>query len=190
MYYPDKKKYIERSEKYNLIPVFKQFVVDTETPTTIFMKTGGSDRQMFLLESIEGSRRLARYSFIGVESSKIVKYSKKIFSVEKDGVAAVKLKTCFPLKELEKVMEGYYIYPDPELNHFTGGAVGYLGYDLVRYFEDIKIPGSTLGIPEMMLFLTDTIIVFDHLLHTVKIISTVRTDKHMSPDKAYRISTD
>jgi len=64
------------------------------------------------------------------------------------------------------------------LRSFTGGAVGYLGYDLVKYFENIQLPGKKSSFPEMMLYLTDSMIVFDHMLNRMKIISTVKIDEN------------
>ena len=69
MLYPDKNKYLELAGQYNLIPVYKEYMADTETPTSIFLKGCGQDNKGFLLESIEGSKNLARYSFIGIGSS-------------------------------------------------------------------------------------------------------------------------
>jgi len=190
MYYPDKKEYLYKSANYNLIPVYKKYIVDTETPTTIFLKASGPDKEMFLLESIEGAKRLSRYSFIGVNNEKTVRYKTGVFSLEENGEIIIKNKSEHPLLELEKVIGQYRIYKDPELNHFTGGAVGYLGYDLVKYFDSIVLPESSLDIPEMILFLTDTIIVFDHLLNTVKIIAAVKINEDIGPEKAYDISIE
>ena len=190
MYYPNKKEYLDKAASYNLIPVHKKYIVDTETPTTIFLKASEPEKEMFLLESIEGAKRLSRYSFIGVNNEKTIKYKDGVFSLEENGEAIIRNKSEHPLLELEKVIGQYRIYKDPELNHFTGGAVGYLGYDLVKYFDNIVLPENSLSIPEMLLFLTDTIIVFDHLLNTVKIIASVKISRDISPEKAYDISIE
>jgi anthranilate synthase component 1 len=190
MCYPNKREYLDKAINYNLIPVYKKYIVDTETPTTIFMKTSGLGKEMFLLESIEGAKRLSRYSFIGVNNKRTVKYGDGLFSLEENGETIIKNRSRFPLLELEKVIGEYKIYKDPELNHFVGGAVGYLGYDLVKYFDNINLPDSSLDTLEMLLFLTDTIIVFDHLLNTVKIIATVKINSDIRPEKTYDISIE
>ena len=103
------------------------------------------------------------------------------------GKEVLKVKTKSPLEELEKVINEYRLYKNPELNHFVGGAVGYLSYDLVKYFENIKLTKNKLSLPEIMLNLTDLVIVFDHFLNRMKIISTVKIEKdtEKDADKAY-----
>lgn len=190
MYYPSKKEYLARAKTYNLIPVYKEYMVDTETPVSIFIRARGIENEMFLLESIEGIKKLSRYSFIGMGHSALVRFENNIFSVEESEGKITRVKTAHPLTELEKFMRNYIFYKDSKLNHFTGGAVGYLSYDLVKYFENIPIPEKGLLFPEIMLKITDTIIVFDHLLNTMKIISTVKINKNLNPEKAYFLSVE
>jgi len=180
---PSKEEYREKSKKYNLIPVYKEYMVDTETPVSIFIKAGGLENNMFLLESMEGLKKLSRYSFIGVGNSSLIKFKDEVFSMEKSGKEILKIKTRSPLDELEKALRQHYLFKNPELNHFVGGAVGYLGYDLVKYFENIELPGDSFELPEMMLYLTDAVIVFDHFLNRMKIVSTVRIEKNPERDK-------
>ncbi|MCL5072936.1 MAG: anthranilate synthase component I [Actinobacteria bacterium] len=180
--YPSKEEYLVKAKKYNLIPVYKEYMVDTETPTSIFLKAGGLEKEMFLLESMEGLKKLSRYSFIGAGSSSIIKFENEIFTVEASGREVLKVKAESPLGELEKVMGQYRLYKNPELNHFVGGAVGYLSYDLVKYFENINLPGNKLLLPEIMLNLTDLVIVFDHFLSRMKIISTLKIEKDAEKD--------
>ena len=175
--YSLKEEYLAKAKKYNLIPVYKEYVVDTETPTSIFIKASGLEKEMFLLESMEGLKKLSRYSFIGVGSSSLIKFEDEVFSMEEAGKEILNFKTKSPLEELEKVMHEYRLYKNPELNHFVGGAVGYLSYDLVKYFENIKLTKNKLSLPEIMLYLTDVVIVFDHFLNRMKIISTVKIEK-------------
>ena len=185
--YPSKEEYLAKAKKYNLIPVYKEYMVDTETPTSIFLKAGGSEKEMFLLESMEGLKKLSRYSFIGAGNSSLIKFEDEVFTMKTSGKEVVKVKTKSPLDELEKVINEYRLYKNPELNHFVGGAVGYLSYDLVKYFENIKLAKDKLSLPEIMLYLTDVVIVFDHFLNRMKIISTVKIEKdtEKDADKAY-----
>ncbi|MBE3089093.1 MAG: anthranilate synthase component I [Actinobacteria bacterium] len=185
--YPSKEEYQAKAKKYNLIPVYKEYMVDTETPTSIFLKAGGSEKEMFLLESMEGLKKLSRYSFIGAGNSSLIKFEDEVFTMKTSGKEVVKVKTKSPLDELEKVINEYRLYKNPELNHFVGGAVGYLSYDLVKYFENIKLAKDKLSLPEIMLYLTDLVIVFDHFLNRMKIISTVKIEKdtEKDTDKAY-----
>lgn len=185
MYFPIKKEYLEKSENYNLIPVYKEYVVDTETPTSIFIKAGGLNKEMFLLESIEGEKNISRYSIIGISHSAHFKFENEVLTFKNNEDEKIEIKTASPLNELEKIMKDYRLYKNPNLNHFTGGAVGYLGYDLVHYFEDIKIPPSEMSFPEIILFFTDLIIIFDHMLNRMKIISTVKIGKKTNAQSAY-----
>ena len=188
MLYPDKNKYLELAGQYNLIPVYKEYMADTETPTSIFLKGCGLDKKGFLLESIEGSKNLARYSFIGIGFSSSAVLEDGVFSYGLEKSTSKKKKTVTPLAEIEKIMNGYKLYQDPELNHFIGGAVGYLSYDLVKYFENISLPENKTILPEMFLYFTDLIVVFDHLMNRLKIISTIKSGDGVSPDEAYELS--
>jgi len=190
MFYPSKNEYLIKAKDYNLIPVYKEYMVDTETPTSIFIKTGGLEKKGFLLESIEGSKNLSRYSFIGVGCDNLIKFDREIFTLNFGNKKAFEINTDTPLLELEKIMAEYRLYKNPELNHFVGGAVGYLSYDLVKYFEKIPLPESRLSIPEIILYLTDLVVVFDHLLNRMKIISMVKIDNKISARKAYDISIE
>jgi len=190
MFHPSKSEYISKAESYNLIPVYKEYIVDTETPASLFIKAVGPEKRGFLLESIEGIKNLSRYSFIGVGCNNLIKFENGIFSLNEGSRIVYEIKTRDPLGELEKVLKKYHLYKSPELNHFVGGAVGYLSYDLVKYFEEIPLPKSELFIPEIMLYLTDLIVVFDHLLNRIKIISTVKIGNNISAGKAYDISVE
>ncbi|MHB1275040.1 MAG: anthranilate synthase component I [Candidatus Humimicrobiaceae bacterium] len=185
MYLPTQKEFIERSKEYNLIPVYKEYMVDTETPTSIFIKAGGLEKEMFLLESVEGEKTISRYSIIGISHNATLKFKDKIFTLEDCRGEETKIITGDPLAEIEKVLKDYRIYKDPNLNHFTGGAVGYLGYDLVHYFENIPLPGPESIFPEILLRLTNLIIVFDHLLNRMKIISTEIIEGKEDAGKVY-----
>jgi len=190
MFYPSKSEYLKIAQTYNLIPVYKEYIVDTETPTSIFIKTGGLKREGFLLESIEGQKNLSRYSFIGVGCNNLIKFDREVFSLNDGSKKVFEIKTRNPLPELEKIMKKYQLYKNPELDHFVGGAVGYLSYDLVKYFEQIPVRENKLFIPEIMLYLTDLVVVFDHLLNRIKIISTMKIESKISAGKAYDISVE
>lgn len=174
--FPTIKEYTAKSAKYNLIPVYKEYMVDIETPVSIFIKAGGLKRKMFLLESMEGIKKLSRYSFIGVSNSSVIKFQEGNFSVITSGKEVSNIKTSDPLKLLENFLKGYRLYKNPGLKHFVGGATGYLSYDMVKYFENINFGGQKQQYPEIMLYLTELVIVFDHYLQRMKIIATVKID--------------
>jgi anthranilate synthase component I len=187
---PDKEKYIKLSSEYNLVPVYREYMADTETPTSIFLKGCGLHSQGFLLESIEGSKNLSRYSFIGIGCSGKALLENGRFKYIRSGKDVPGKKTDRPLEDIQGIMQGFRLYRDPGLDHFIGGAVGYLGYDLVKYFDDITLPDKKTGIPEMILCFTDLVVVFDHLMNRLKIISTIKTGEGITPEDAYRLSAE
>lgn len=190
MTYPDKNKYLELASEYNLVPVYREYMADTETPTSIFLKGCGLNGEGFLLESIEGAKNLSRYSFIGIGCSGKAVLEDGIFRYEKDGKKIKERKTGTPLAEIEEIMNGFKLYRDPALNHFIGGAAGYLSYDLVKYFDNIDLPGDRMELPEMYFYLTDLVVVFDHLMNRLKIISTIKTGGEVTPERAYQQSVE
>ncbi len=147
------------AEDYNLIPLRHSFIADCETPVSAFLKLRGG-APAFLLESAEQGQRFGRYSFIGHHPREIVRWS-----LGDDGD---------PYAVAADAVGRYRQAPAPELAPFLGGAVGFFGYDLVRTVEPLGPPNpDTLGLPDMALMLSDALVVFDHLKHTVTILANV-----------------
>jgi anthranilate synthase component 1 len=166
MYYPSKQEFVKLAKEGNLIPVYKEIVADMETPVSAFRKIEGE--YSFLLESIEGGEKIARFSFLGTSSKGQV----------------VRPKT---LAEIKALLKKYKPIVVPGLPRFHGGLVGYVGYDMVRQIEP-KLMASDknpddLKIPAMLFLLTDTIWVFDHIKRKIIIISNADVEKE--PQKAY-----
>ena len=157
----------------NLAPVFRDVPADLETPVSAFLKVARSDYS-FLLESVEGGERLARYSFIGTEPYRILR----------SGPYADPSQGSDPLREVQAELCRYRLsHPrDTEsrstLPRFTGGAVGFLAYDVVRHFEPrVRVPAADpLGLPEALFMFTDAMLVFDHLKHVIKVVAHCRLD--------------
>ena len=162
MYYPPLDK-VRQLKKYgNLVPVYHEIMADMETPVSAYLKVARGNYS-FLLESVEGGERLARYSFIGTEPSLILS-TKGENPVD-------------PLLLVEKEFSQFQPVPIAGLPRFHGGMVGYLSYEVARYFERLPSPDhDPLGLPESMLMLTDTLLVFDHLTHKIKILSHAHLD--------------
>ncbi len=187
MFNISKKQFHQLSSHYNLIPVYKEYIVDTETPASLFLKIEKKQKPVFLLESIEGPRGLSRYSIIGIDYSKKLSFLDGIFQVKQQQRVSEKTKTRQPLDYLRTLMGTIKAYQDPGLDHFIGGLVGYISYDTVRYFEPIPIiPGTEF--PELVLYATSLVIVFDHYNNTMKIIATLLIDGQLNSSKAYRES--
>jgi anthranilate synthase component 1 len=181
MYNPSLKEFLKASNKANVIPVYKEISADLDTPVSAFLKIKKDD-YAFLLESVEGQEKIARYSFLGSNPSLIFKSKASniqiIFPDVKKfdiGMRIGKFITdTDPLEELKKIMQNFKAYAIKGLPRFYGGLVGYMGYDMVRFFE--KLPDKNtddLKLPDAVFILTDTLLAFDHINHTIKIISNV-----------------
>ncbi len=161
----------------NLIPVYREINMDLETPVSVYLKlhrAGGA----CLLESIEGGERLARYSFLAINPTRILTLQGDKLTVREQGqTGTLELDGRDPLEALREFMAGYRAVPVPGLPRFFGGAVGYLSYDLVRRLE--RLPGMArdeLGLPEAILMLTDTVVAFDHVKHRGLIIANAHVE--------------
>lgn len=164
------------SRRYNIIPVYKEILADCETPVSAYLKISEGQRYIALLESVEGTERWGRYSFI-VHSPESVIVAKgnnfSIFSGD-DYSRAKNFRVVSPVEELKKFMSRYKPLNVKGLPRFWGGAVGYFSYDIVRYIEDLPCPPkSGLSLPDMFFLITNNMIVFDHLMHTIKVISCI-----------------
>lgn len=182
MYYPDKKEFMKLAKKGNLIPVWKEILTDFETPLSAYTKIDKGDYS-FLLESVEGGERLARYSFLGSNPSMI--FSSKNKKVELiEGGAKKTFTTEDPIEELKKILSRYKFVKVTGLPRFSGGLVGFLGYDMVRFMEDIpdKNPDD-LGVADSTFMLADTLLIFDHVDHKIKVVSNAYVKS--SAEKAY-----
>lgn len=162
MYYPTLDE-VRKLKKYgNLVPVYQEIIADLETPVSAYLKIARGNFS-FLLESVEGGERLARYSFIGTEPSLVLKTGGKN-SVD-------------PLLRIEEEFKRFHLVPIAGLPRFHGGMVGYLSYEVARYFERLPSPDyDPLGLPESVLMLADTLLVFDHLTHKIKVVSHAHLD--------------
>jgi len=172
MYYPSKEEFIQRSQSGNLVPVYREILADMETPVSAYRKIARG-KYSFLLESVEGGERLARYSFLGTDPFMVMKSKgRDVQIVERWRADRIELdEGQDPLHILKKLLDRYTWVDDPELPRFCGGAVGYMAYDTVRFFEDL--PDNTvddLKVPDCFFVFTDIIVVFDHLKHRMKIV--------------------
>ena len=171
MYFPSKQEFIKLSKKANVIPVYKEILADKLTPVSAFQKIGKG--YSYLLESVEGQEKIARFSFIGTEPSVILKSKAKSIEINKGGIVK-KYLTNEPLKEIEKMMSTFKAADVKGLPRFSGGLVGYMGYDMVRFFEDLpdKNPDD-LQVPDSIFMVADNLVIFDHSAHKVKIVVNV-----------------
>jgi len=176
MYYPSKKEFIKKAKKGNLIPVYKEFVADLETPASAFLKID-TGKYSYLLESVEGGEKLARYSFLGSTPSLVFKSKGKSVEIIR-GTRRRKFKSNNVLTEIKKIVNQYKFVHVRGLPRFCGGLVGFMGYDMVRFFERIDdVNPDDLKLPDCLFMLTDTILIFDHTRQSIKIINNVHLNK-------------
>jgi len=185
MYHPSLEEFIEKAKEGNLIPVYKEILADMETPVSAFRKID-TDDYAYLLESVERGEKLGRYSFLASSPSIIFKSKGNQVEIIEGKKSQVRTSSD-PLEILKGLMAQYRPVSDPELPRFIGGAVGYLGYDMVRCFEP-RLQASQrpddLNLPDAAFLLTDTLLVFDHLKHKVKVISNAHVKG--APERAYQ----
>jgi anthranilate synthase component 1 len=175
MYYPALKEFLKLSQKANVIPVYKEISADLDTPVSAFLKIKKDD-YAFLLESVEGQEKIARYSFLGSNPALILRSKGKNIQITSNpGNSNIRFVTVKdPLEEIKKIMQDFKSAQVQGLPRFHGGFVGYISYDTVRFFEEIpdKNPDD-LRLPDTIFILTDSILAFDHINHTIKIIVNV-----------------
>jgi anthranilate synthase component 1 len=163
------------SECHNLIPLRHSFIDDCETPVSVFLKLRelAPGEPAFLLESAEQGQRVGRYSFIGIRPRTVLRWSL--------GDAGD------PYALAAEEVAGFDQAPSGEqAPPFTGGAVGFFGYDLVRTVEPLGDPNpDALGLPDMALMLTDLLVVFDHLKHTITILANADVQAEPDIERAY-----
>lgn len=176
MFQPSRDEFLEYAKRGNLVPVFRELPADLETPVSVYLKLRGNDNS-FLLESVEGGEQIARYSFIGVNPARVISLQ------QGDSLDAVR-----------DALKNYRAVSVPGLPRFTGGAVGFLTYDIVNQFERIRAHHNgnfqeypLRDLPEALFLLADTLIAFDHVKHRMLVIANA----HVNGDvyKAYDDAT-
>ena len=166
------------SGRGNIVPVYREVVADLETPVSAYLKVARG-KHSFLLESVEGGERLARYSFIGTEPYRVLRTGDNALANETPGD---------PLLQIEDELRRLTPVPVEGLPRFHGGAVGYMAYECARYYEKLPLPESDpQGFPEAIFLFCDTLLVFDHLQRKIKVVSHARLDGDI--DAAYRQAT-
>lgn len=188
MYSPDKKEFMELAKTANLIPVYRELIADMETPVSAFMKVADGD-YAFLLESVEYGEKVGRYSFVGLSSGAIFSSRGKTVKVRERGAEREYETATDPIEELKAFMGRYRPGGGGGLPRFYGGAVGYLGYEMVRFIEDIPDTNpDDLNLPESFFMITDTVLIFDHVKRTVKVVCNAGVGD--DPSASYREATE
>ncbi len=178
-------KFLELAKTYNLIPVYEIITADLLTPVLAYLKIRQPGKQSFLLESVEGSTKMARYSFIGKDPAKIfLNYGEKLIEkVNGDQKNFEKIIFEYIREELKK-------YKQPKLEilpDFTGGIVGFLGFENISLIEKvITFDNGNSHNPDSILGLYNTILAFDHYKHQIILITNVNINENTNLEEAYK----
>src|SRR5437899_6056541 len=188
MIQPTFKEFCQLAKQGNLIPIYQELLMDLETPLSFFKRLE-RDRYSFLLESVEGSERWARYSFLGTQPHCIFKARGNRVEIIENGKSKT-LVSDAPLKLLEELLRGYQTVTVSGVPPFFGGALGYVAYNAVEQFHEIASDKKDpLGMPEIFFLFVQTLIAFDNLKNTIKIIDNVRVDEETDLRRAYEQAT-
>ncbi len=185
IYHPNKEEFANRAKFGNLVPVYREILADMETPVSAFRKIAHGDYS-FLLESVEGGERIGRYSFLGSEPFMVLRTKgRKAVIIDKSQENSFDLEDGQdPLHVLKAQLQRFKWVADPDLPKFVGGAVGYIGYDTVRFFEKLPdIATDDLQMDDCVFVFTDTVLMFDHVRRKIRVICNAHVNG--DPDLAY-----
>ena len=168
---PSLEEFIELAKQGNVIPIFADFIADAETPISAFHKLGRSGHS-FLFESTEKNDVSGRFSFVGTNPRAVIQSDVREVRLCERGKEQHLRDTTDPLDEVRKLLARYQVVPQPDLSPFCGGAVGFVGYDVISSFERKVpvLPRDQLELPEMIFLITGNLLVFDHRLRRLKVI--------------------
>ena len=184
MYKPDFEEFKSYCSKGNIVPVFREYLADMDTPVSVLNRFA-DNKHVFLLESVEGGERWGRYSFLGVNPFALFKVQDGKAILRRNGQDEVLETPEGPLMALRKVIAQYKPVEMPGLPRFFAGAIGYIGHHTVNEFERLPAPKKALKQPTAHFILTDQVIIFDNVRHTIKIVACARMDEHPDPKEAY-----
>jgi anthranilate synthase component 1 len=184
--FPSRESFRELAHQGNLIPVYREIIADMETPVSAFHKIDTGDHS-FLFESVEKGNKFARYSFLGASPHLIFQARGKTITLREGPEQRAYAIGDDPLRELERLMSGYRPVPVDGLPLFSGGAVGYIGFEAVTQFEPTvpRAKKDDLGVPDAYFFITDTLLIFDHLERRIKIVANAHVADPTHADRAY-----
>jgi len=188
MYYPKLDEAKKLAVNGNLIPIYKVISADLETPVSVYLKLRGVGPS-FLLESVEKGQQVGRYSFLGVDPTGVFTAANGELTLS-EGRTTTKLDAANadPLTAMKQVLSRYHQVPNAHLHGFTGGLVGYLGYDAVRFFERVPLSAEEgLDLPDAVLLLMSRLVIFDHVKHQLMVVANAHTDGDV--ERAYDEAT-
>lgn len=186
MHNPSRQQFLADAAHGNLVPVYREIMADGDTPVSAYAKLGRRDYS-FLLESVVGGQNWAAYSFIGVSPRAVFTWRDEqvhvsFYDGSLDGrvTSEKRFQAADPTAALAQILGRFIPVETPGLPRFWGGAVGWIGYDVVRAFESLSVDGRTPerpeadeeAVPELCMVITDTLVIFDNLRQTIKVVAT------------------
>ena len=186
---PSAEEFVELAQAGNVVPVYAQLAADFETPVSAFLKLRDG-RNAFLFESAESTDASGRWSIVGSQPRWVFTSKGDEVTIERGGQVETRKREGDVLDEVQRLMAGYKPVAHGDAPPFFGGAVGYVGYDAVQQFEPTVAdsPEDDLGLPESIFFLADTMVIFDHKLRRLLVVSNAMLDEASSPVEAYAMA--
>ncbi|MCP3892179.1 MAG: anthranilate synthase component I [Desulfobulbaceae bacterium] len=186
-YFPDVDTFTRHMQSSRLIPVCTEIVADLDTPLTLFSKVADGNSHVFLFESMEGGEKWGRFSFIGYNP--LVTFSSKDDSVTikkfKKGAEDISTFSADPIKALKSLIETLGAAEYEELPRFCGGAVGFLGYDMVRFMEELPDSRPATDLPDSSFMVPQIVLVHDSFKQTITVVCWVPADGGEDPGLLY-----
>ena len=177
--------FIQLSKTYNVIPLYTELIADGENPLTAFLKIKNLGRYPFLLESVEGGEKWARFSFLGYGGGFYIKTKGHYYEIFDGGKVQIG-EFADPNDIIRPVIKSFKPYNDPNLPRFWGGLVGYIGYDVVKFWEPVpdKNP-DPIGAPDIFLIRSDVVLIFDNLSGKLTIVKPIIINGRKKPEELY-----
>jgi len=161
------------AQNFNRIPVYRDVFADLDTPLSAYLKLARGPYS-YLFESVQGGEKWGRYSIIGLPAATVLKVCDRDIKIYRNGEVVEQCEAADPLAFVEAFQQRFRVAPVEGLPAFSGGLVGYFGYDTVRYVEKRlakSCPPDALGTPDILLMLSEDVLVFDNLGGTLKLIT-------------------
>ncbi len=190
--FPGKSRFRQFAKNHNVVPVCTRILADTDTPVSILNKCHAPDRETFLLESVEGTERWARYSFLGVRAYGSVQVFKEhVTLVTHKNTAQEKYQTIAhdndPLAVIRNIIAGYHPAHIPDLPRFWTGLTGYVTYEMVSFFENIPV-SLPENEPYAHFIIPDQMVIFDNVQQTLTCLNICYLDADAHPDGVYELA--
>jgi len=181
---PTFEEFKELAKQGNVVPVYRELLADMETPVSVFKKLDAISDHAFLLESVEQGEQLGRFSFLGCDPAVILRVRGEEQEIVAERERLMPRET--PVETMRYLLSRYQPVLNPDLPPFFGGAVGYMAYDTVRYYENI--PDSCpddLQLPDCVIMIAESLIAFDHVKHRMILIVNAHVDADANLEEAY-----